>query len=162
MMRRIFWVVILALVLSAVLPIRLAAKLPTAERLDADQITAATSGEELSLARILHLTGQEDLLAISAYVYGLPADRLALSQGLDEPTCVTVYFDGIRYLGATTTFDGAGEYFDLSGRSAQQLDEMTDEQYLASKAQTQKTLEEKTEQLSQNLHNFIMNVESWN
>jgi len=75
---------------------------------------------------------------------------------------VTVYFDGIRYLGATTTFDGAGEYFDLSGRSAQQLDEMTDEQYLASKAQTQKTLEEKTEQLSQNLHNFIMNVESWN
>ena len=44
---------------------------------------------------------------------------------------MTFYFDGLHYVGATTTFRGAGEYFDLSGRSAEQLDGLTFEQWAA-------------------------------
>ena len=162
MFRKLILFIALALVFSMVIPYRAAPQPPTAEKRDAAAIAAATVGEDLSLNRQLQLTGDETLYAVSAYVYGLPTDRLAAAQGLQEPTCVTFYFDGLRYLGATTTYDGAGEYFDLQGRSAAQLDGMTDEQFLQVRDEIQAAAKEKRSTLSQNIHNFIMNVSSYN
>ena len=162
MIKRVFFTVLLALVLGAVLPVRLAAKLPEFESHNAQTIAESKGEEELSLARLLLLSGDENLYAASVYVYGLPTDALAQTIGVQEPTRITLWLDGVRPIGVTTTYQGAGEYYDLHGRSAAQLDGQTDQQYLQSRQQNQQMAEEKLRTLSQNIHNYIMNVDSWN
>ena len=123
-MKKLILIVVLVLVAAAFLPVRPAMRAPEVTRLSLE----ADDKKSASLVRILN---SDAAALVSVYCYGLAADRLAARQGANEPTCVTFYFDGLRYVGATTTFRGAGEYFDLSGRSAEQLDGLTFEQWAA-------------------------------
>ena len=125
-LKKLILIVVLVLVAAAFLPVRPAMRAPEVTRLSLE----ADDKKSASLVRILN-TDKDALNAVSVYCYGLAADRLAARQGANEPTRVTIYFDGLRYVGATTTFQGAGEYFDLSGRSAEQLDGLTFEQWAA-------------------------------
>lgn len=121
-MKKLFWIVLIALVIAMLLPVRPAMRAPRVERFTPAYLSDQKSA---SLARVLSLTEEKPLLAVSVFCYGLPTDRLAASLGSDEPTRATFYFDGTKYIGATATYQGADEYFDLQGRSAEQLDGMT-------------------------------------
>ena len=125
-MKKLILIVVLVLVAAAFLPVRPAMRAPEVTRLSLE----ADDPKGASLVRILN-TEKDALNAVSVYCYGLAADRLAAQRGETEPTRVTFYFDGLHYVGATTTYSGAGEYFDLSGRSAEQLDGLTFEQWAA-------------------------------
>ena len=128
-MKRLFFILILALIIAMLLPVRPALRMPRVERLS---LADADDEKTASLIRILDPPQEtQTLTAISVYCYGLPTDRLAAAQGLDEPTRATFYFDGLSYIGATATYTGAGEYFDLQGRSAAQLDGYTYPQWRA-------------------------------
>ena len=128
-MKRLLFILVLALVIAMLLPFRPALRMPLMERIS---LAEADDEKTASLIRILNPPRDaQTLTAISVYCYGLPTDRLAAMQGLNEPTRATFYFDGFAYIGATATYTGAGEYFSLQGQSAAQLDGYTYEQWRA-------------------------------
>ncbi|MGI6005004.1 MAG: hypothetical protein ACOX88_06285 [Christensenellales bacterium] len=133
-MKKIFWLIVIVVLALTFIPIRPVPKMPETSLITVPSLRSVPHRTDASLWRLLKVETLEEgsaLRGFSIFLRDHPADRLALAQGFTDDTRLTVYFDGWKYVGAVADIPGQGVYYDYKGRSPEELDGWTLDQWAA-------------------------------